>query len=154
MTLDVFCFKENELYGSELPKTIDDLEQLSELGIKVIISLEEAISNLKYHSSLEQNFEHHELFITDYDIPEKKQVEEFLDIIDKAKQEKKPVLVHCYAGCGRTGLMLAIAEKVIYGAEDGEKAIENLRKVRPCSVETLNQIQYVKNFTREKKSKN
>ena len=151
MTLDVFCFKENELYGSALPKTIDDLEQLSELGIKVIISLEEAILNLKFHSSLDQNFEHHELFITDYDIPEKEQVEKFLEIIENARRDKKPVLVHCYAGCGRTGVMLAIAEKIIYGNENGEKAIANLRTVRPCSVETQNQIEFVKNYTREKK---
>lgn len=149
MTLDVFCFKENELYGSELPETLDDLEQLNKMGIKVIISLESAILNLKHHSSLEQNFQHHELFITDYDIPNEEQVEEFLNIVEKARKEKKPVLVHCYAGCGRTGVMLALAEKIIYKTEDGSKAIANLRKVRPCSVESKNQQEFVKSYKRK-----
>ena len=146
MTFDVFSFKENELYGSTLPKTNDDLEQLKKIGIKIIVSFEEEILKLKSISSLGEDFEHHEIFITDFDVPNKEQVIEFLEIMLRAKEEKKPVLVHCYAGCGRTGVMLALAERLIYGVEDGMQAILNLREVRPCSVETPTQIEFVKKF--------
>ena len=150
MTLDVFSFKENELYGSALPETEADLVQLKELGIKVIVSFEEAILRLVENSDLEKDFEHHKLFITDFDIPQEEQVLEFLEILQKAKENKKPVLVHCWAGCGRTGVMMALAERLIYGVDDGEEAIANLRKVRPCAVETPTQTKFEKNFVWKK----
>jgi len=146
MTLDFYCFKENELYGSELPKTQDDLDYLKEQGIKVIISLEEEIKELAEHSTLKQDFEHVELYITDYGVPQENQIEQFLKIFAKAKEEGKPVLVHCYAGCGRTGLMLALAEKIVYKTRNGEEAIKNLKKVRPCAVETAEQRNLVIHF--------
>ncbi|MFW9922520.1 MAG: protein-tyrosine phosphatase family protein [Candidatus Thorarchaeota archaeon] len=149
MPFDLFTFKKNELYGSKLPETLEDLETIKKEGIKVIISLEEAILEIKNSSNLAEDFEHYELFITDYDIPERKQVEKFLAIVDKAKKENKPILVHCWAGCGRTGVMLALAERFIYGVKDGTQAIENLRKVRPCAVETPNQQDFVKSYKRE-----
>lgn len=152
MSFDFFTFKKKELYGSKLPESVEDLDVIKKEGIKVIISLEEAILEIKNNSNLANDFEHYELFITDYDIPDKKQVEEFLSILEKAKRENKPVLVHCWAGCGRTGVMLALAERFIYGVLDGKQAIENLRKVRPCAVETPSQQEFVKTFERKIKS--
>ncbi len=150
MTFDFYCFKENELYGSELPKTQEDLDYIKKQGIKIIISLEEAIKELAEHSTLKTDFEHIELYITDYGVPITEQIEKFLEIFSKAKEEKKPVLVHCYAGCGRTGVMLALAEKLFYNTKDGEEAIRNLKKVRPCALETSEQRTLVINYKRKK----
>ncbi len=150
MTFDFYCFKENELYGSELPKTQEDLDYIKKQGIKIIISLEEAIKELAEHSTLKTDFEHIELYITDYGVPFTEQIEKFLEIFSKAKEEKKPVLVHCYAGCGRTGVMLALAEKLFYNTKDGEEAIRNLKKVRPCALETSEQRTLVINYKRKK----
>lgn len=146
MTLDFYCFKENELYGSELPKTQEDLDYIKKQGIKVIISLEETINELAEHSTLKTDFEHIELYITDYGVPQTEQIEKFLEVFSKAKEEKKSVLVHCYAGCGRTGVMLALAEKLFYTAKDGEEAIKNLKKVRSCALETSEQRAFVINY--------
>ena len=44
------------------------------------------------------------------------------------------ILVHCRGGCGRTG-MIVLRIMVEFG-EDPDEALERLRKVRPCAVET------------------
>ncbi len=150
MTFDFYCFKENELYGSELPKTQENLDYIKKQGIKVIISLEEEINKLAEHSTLKADFEHIELYITDFGVPKTEQIEQFLEVFSKAKEEKKPVLVHCHAGCGRTGVMLALAEKLFYNPKDGEEAIKNLKEVRPCALETSEQRALVIDYKEKK----
>ncbi|NHJ83903.1 MAG: hypothetical protein FK734_00490 [Asgard group archaeon] len=144
--LDVFCFKENQLYGSEMPESIDDFEYLKKIGIRVIISFNHGIQDIKQKTNFDDYFIHHEIFITDYMTPSRTQVEEFIGLLIKYRDEKKPVLVHCWAGCGRTGLMLALAERFVYGESDPEKAIENVRKIRSCAIETQEQREFIINF--------
>ena len=88
------------------------------------------------------------MFITDFDVPTDEQIEHFLEIVSTAISEKKKVLVHCIAGCGRTGTMLALAEKFIYGTIDGEEAIRQVREIRPCAIETQNQFNLVLHYKR------
>ncbi len=146
MGYDIYKVKDKELYGAEIPFELADLIKIKDNGIKVIISLTEEIDRINDIDYLKENFEHHRIFIEDFHTPEKKQVEDFLDIIEKSRKEKKPVLVHCIAGCGRTGLMLAIAERFIYGTKNGKTAIENIREIRPCAVENSEQESFVINF--------
>ena len=44
------------------------------------------------------------------------------------------ILVHCRGGCGRAG-MIVLRIMVEFG-EDPDEALERLRKIRPCAVET------------------
>lgn len=143
MTFDIYAYVPNELFGSEMPETEEDLLAIKDLEIKVIISLDENITALKQKSPLLSEFEHHEIFITDFDIPNNEQIEQILSIVEKAKMEKKAVLLHCLAGCGRTGLVLAIIERFIYKEKNGKKAIEKVRKIRPCALETKTQEDFV-----------
>jgi atypical dual specificity phosphatase len=145
---DIYAYKELELYGSEIPETEDDLLQIEQLGIDVIISLDEGIREHPNYEEMKTKFEHHELFITDFDVPTKELIEQFLEIISAAQKEKKKVLVHCIAGCGRTGTMLALAERFIYGTIDGEEAIKMVRKIRPCAIETPNQQKLILEYER------
>ncbi|MFC3118624.1 phosphatase domain-containing protein [Jhaorihella thermophila] len=50
------------------------------------------------------------------------------------------VLVHCNGGCGRSG-MIALRLLVEIG-EDPQAALEHLRRVRPCAIETDAQMQW------------
>ena len=52
------------------------------------------------------------------------------------------ILVHCRGGCGRTG-MIVLRFMIEYG-EDPEKALERLRVIRPCAIETLAQENWAK----------
>ncbi|KQI72250.1 protein phosphatase [Loktanella sp. 5RATIMAR09] len=50
------------------------------------------------------------------------------------------VLVHCFGGCGRSGMM--VLRLMIAAGEDAETALARLRAVRPCAVETEPQLQW------------
>ena len=52
------------------------------------------------------------------------------------------ILVHCRGGCGRTGMV--VLRFMIEFGEDPEKALERLRVVRPCAIETLAQENWAK----------
>ena len=44
------------------------------------------------------------------------------------------ILIHCRGGCGRSG-MIVLRIMIEFG-EDPDEALERLRKIRPCAVET------------------
>lgn len=44
------------------------------------------------------------------------------------------VLAHCYGGCGRSGM--ALLRLMVEAGEDADRALERLRSVRGCAVET------------------
>ncbi|SHJ58460.1 Dual specificity phosphatase, catalytic domain [Shimia gijangensis] len=50
------------------------------------------------------------------------------------------VLVHCFGGCGRSGM--AILRLLVEMGENGAEALNRLRVVRPCAVETEAQMQW------------
>lgn len=52
------------------------------------------------------------------------------------------VLVHCKGGCGRSGM--AVLRLMIESGEEPLAALERLRALRPCAVETLAQLRWAK----------
>lgn len=122
---------EGEVAGSDLPRTREDFLFLKKEGIKSIVSLtENAISRqLMQHFS----FSHLHLPIPDFFGPTSAETQKFLEFASEKKNQ--PVLVHCFAGVGRTGTMLAI----YLVAEKGMKpldAIQEVRSLRPGSLQT------------------
>ena len=85
--------------------------------------------------------------IKDFGIVEKKQ-EVFWDLISKNIHQQIDgggrILVHCRGGCGRTG-MIVLRIMIEFG-EDPDKALERLRKIRPCAVETKPQETWARLF--------
>ncbi|MCG3217711.1 MAG: dual specificity protein phosphatase family protein [Candidatus Heimdallarchaeota archaeon] len=146
--------EEGIIAGASKPSTEEHFIFLKEKGIKAIINLREKI---EYQASEEllANFEINHLPIIDFSVPSIEQVLEFRKICKKYHLEGKSVLVHCYAGCGRTGIMLAhwlLMEKKVNTTEE---AIREIRRQRPCSIETLEQEESVKSVfkvIRERKS--
>jgi atypical dual specificity phosphatase len=78
------------------------------------------------------------LAVEDYGAPSVEVMDEAVDYIDKKISSGKPVLVHCAAGKGRTGAVLAayLIKKENFTAE---QAIEKIRIMRPGSVQSLTQ---------------
>ena len=53
---------------------------------------------------------------------------------------KGRVLVHCFGGCGRSGMMAL--RLMIAAGEPPDQALARLRAARPCAVETDEQMQW------------
>ena len=75
MTFDIYTVVEGALYGSEIPQLKSDFNIIKNKGIKVIISLAEEIDDIKEENNIAKDYEHYEIFVQDYHVPEKEQVE-------------------------------------------------------------------------------
>ena len=137
---DMFEHRPGELWGSALPETRRDLQGIVDAGIKVMISLE---SRFGFPDLSELELEQHHITIPDFGIPSPDIVREFVTIVKGSFEKGKPVLVHCLAGCGRTGTMLGLAEVYLYDSTDGKSAIDRVRRSRPCAIETDGQEEVI-----------
>jgi atypical dual specificity phosphatase len=63
---------------------------------------------------------------------------------------KHPILVHCFAGCGRTGVMLAVYLMTFYDYKY-ENALKKIRSVRECAIESKNQHEFLKKMKSSQK---
>ncbi|MGZ9812103.1 phosphatase domain-containing putative toxin [Pseudoroseicyclus sp. H15] len=52
------------------------------------------------------------------------------------------VLVHCFGGCGRSGM--AALRLMIEAGEPADAALPRLRAIRPCAVETASQMSWAR----------
>jgi len=73
----------------------------------------------------------------DFTAPTLKQVEQALTMIHFYLEKNMPVAVHCIAGLGRTGTILACY--LVREAMSAGEAITAIRRWRPGSIETLDQ---------------
>ena len=126
----------------------EDLALLARQGIRAIVSLtEEPINEVTVGA---QGFRYLHLPVEDFTAPSLEQINAGIAFIDRMRAAGNPVAVHCYAGLGRTGAMLAC-----YLVKDGlaaASAIERVRRSRPDSVQTDGQIRQV--FRYEEKLRN
>jgi atypical dual specificity phosphatase len=76
--------------------------------------------------------------------PTPEQLDHCLSTIQKANAAKMGVLVHCYAGKGRTGTILA--SWLVSKGMTASEAIRKVRELRPGSLETSAQEEAVEAF--------
>jgi atypical dual specificity phosphatase len=84
------------------------------------------------------------------DPPSQAQLERGVGAIREALATGRRVAVHCGAGLGRTGTLLAAY--LVSEGYPAEEAITRIREVRPGSVETLEQEYAVHEFERRTRS--
>ena len=113
------------------------------MGIKAIVSLYPIPEHCKAHL---KDFVHLELSIPDYHPPSIKQVQVFLKFFREQVSVNHPVFIHCFAGCGRTGTLLAITELFYYKVTSASEAIKLVQLREPCSLDTRTQNQFVHNL--------
>jgi atypical dual specificity phosphatase len=108
----------------------EDVPALFSHGIRAILSL----TGWSPLTDLPAGMSHLHLPIPDFTAPDEETIDRAVSFIRENVVEDLPVLVHCAAGLGRTGTVLA-CYLVSTGIEPGE-AIARVREARPGSVET------------------
>jgi atypical dual specificity phosphatase len=130
------------------PAAPEEYAWLREQGVHLVISLCEDPPRRAWLNEAGLFSMH--IPVEDMHPPTAKQIELCLSAIDKAHARNFAVAIHCGAGLGRTGTMLAcylIKKKGMTATE----AIAQVRKVRPGSIETPEQVDAVSEFARRLK---
>ena len=123
------------LAGLAEPEGLEDLAWLRRHGIDVLISLTEVPPARRDVNDAGLMTVH--IPIPDMTAPTVRQFELFVETVGRAKRSGMGVAVHCAAGKGRTGTMLA--GYFVASGLSADAAIDRVRTLRPGSIETPEQ---------------
>jgi atypical dual specificity phosphatase len=88
--------------------------------------------------------------VPDMDVPRTDQLEQVMSVIDKARAGGMGVAIHCLAGRGRTGTVLAAY--FVHRGLSAREAIQKVRDLRPGSIEVPEQEEAIRAFERSRKA--
>ena len=130
-----------KLAGSAIPTSIDEINWVEDQGIKSIVTVRE--------EPLDENWvedvKYLHVISNDMGVPEFSDLVNSVDYIHKRITEDEPVMVHCLAGLGRTGTILA-CYLIKYEKISAKKAIQKIREKRHGSIQSFTQEEIIFRF--------
>jgi len=131
----------NKLAGSAIPTSIKEIDWVIEQGVKSIVTIREEPLDDDWIKNV--NYLH--VMSNDMGVPEFDDLTNAVDFIHQRLNDKEPVMVHCLAGLGRTGTILA-SYLVKYENMSADEAIEKVREIRPGSIQSYPQEEIIFRF--------
>ena len=137
---------ENKLAGSGIPTSIDEVEWAIKQGVKSIITIREEPLDESWIKDV--NYLH--ILSNDMGVPEFNDLVYAVDFIHRRITSNEPVMVHCLAGMGRTGVILA-CYLIKYQKMSASEATEKVREERPGSIQSYPQEEIIFRFEKSLK---
>jgi atypical dual specificity phosphatase len=126
------------------PESMEELEWLRQQGIEVLLSLTEDRPRRDWIEDSGLLVFH--VPVVDMEAPTPEQLDRCLSAIKRAHDRQMGVAVHCGAGLGRTGVVLACY--FVTKGLNASNAMARIRRLRPGSIETDEQVSAVEDFSR------
>ncbi|MDC0159336.1 dual specificity protein phosphatase 23 [Candidatus Nitrosopelagicus sp.] len=129
---------EGKLAGSAIPTSKDEVKWLQEEGVKSIVTIREVpldedwVDEMKYLHVLSD----------DMGVPSFDDLKNSVDYVHERIQNNEAVMVHCLAGLGRTGTILA-CYLIKYEKMSAEDAIQHVREKRHGSIQSFVQEEMI-----------
>ena len=133
---------DKERFGGASQPQLSDLPFLKTVDLAGIICLQEESSSKELAQLLDIEYLHRP--IPDFSIPSSEDLPEILKFLSDLQEKKPnfPVLIHCTAGNGRTGTILASLIKILDGMTSKD-AIQKVRSINPLAIETEEQEKFI-----------
>ena len=135
---------ENKLAAMQYPESEDAFTLLHGIGIRAMLNLSEIPLPYEVPNTIGMLIKHFP--VADYRAPTVQQVQEAVAMISSCIDRNMPVAVHCLAGLGRTGTILACY--LVSIEIPANKAVSSIREWRPGSIETPEQEAVVYEYER------
>ena len=132
---------EGKLAGSAIPTSIDEVQWLIEQGVKSIVTVKED----PLDDVWVENVDYHHLVSNDMGVPEFDDLISSVDFLHQRITNDEPVMVHCLAGLGRTGTILA-CYLIKYQQMSADDAIQKVRNERHGSIQSFSQEEIIFRF--------
>ena len=134
---------EDKLAGSAVPTSIDEVKWVIDQGVKSIVTVREEPLDDEWVK--EVKYLH--IMSNDMGVPEFVDLGSAVDFIHRRITNNEPVMVHCLAGLGRTGTILA-CYLVKYQNMSADEAIQKVREERSGSIQSYPQEEIIFRFSK------
>ena len=132
---------EEKLAGSAIPTSKEEIDWIKQEGVKSMVTIRE--EPLEDEWIKDVNYLH--VHSNDMGIPEFSDLVNSVDFIHQRITNDEPVMVHCLAGLGRTGTILA-CYLIKYEDMTADDAIEKVRRERHGSIQSFSQEEIIFRF--------